>query len=563
MVETSPSTKPFVAADAVTIYRIVSWQRLLSLTVRELTSHQEEEEEGRWSLVEDGCGDNTCWCNEEERHGATSITWSPDGRLVAIGLQDGGVLIHGVEASKDEEGEETMMIRPLHVIRTAFHATVSTGNETEKTELKKSIAFSPRVTRSMARKERKDDDDTTTFNPIHQEAITTTTTTTHSSEQQTKATSILGLTWKRIAPQHSSWSITNEERERRETWKYTSQFISRGNQFLPPPCHADKTQTNLFSPLAHLNVLLVATQNELHWYLQSRYRIMTKALHFLSSSSIRSVNVVCSPDMTTVFCTAEYAMGNKKVCSSYVKILSCPLMATKRFDLQILAASYRSIFTRLRNVKDGIQSALTLWTSALRPLDTKFQRLFQLFRNYNVVTTAMEANSASHSIREELLRFILSGRSTVVGDASNALDQFFTRADMHDQLLLREANGIKASAGSMESKLRSDVQSQIRAIVYETEELYGLIKTYQVTAVESVLVEADVALRLYTSSRMLYLTFERFIAHVVEARSRLNDFLAWMRGTATEIRARGTAADSIMRQHARDRVRTTKNYLCT
>jgi hypothetical protein len=238
-------------------------------------------------------------------------------------------------------------------------------------------------------------------------------------------------------------------------------------------------------------------------------------------------------------------------------------MATKRFDLQILAASYRSIFTGLRNVKDGIQSALTLWTSALRPLDTKFQRLFQLFRNYNVVTAAMEANSASHSIREELLRFILSGRSTVVGDASNALDQFFTRADMHDQLLLREANGIKASAGSMESKLRSDVQSQIRAIVYETEELYGLIKTYQVTAVESVLVEADVALRLYTSSRMLYLTFERFIAHVVEARSRLNDFLAWMRGTATEIRARGTAADSIMRQHARDRVRTTKNYLCT
>ena len=43
------------------------------------------------------------------------------------------------------------------------------------------------------------------------------------------------------------------------------------------------------------------------------------------------------------------------------------------------------------------------------------------------------------------------------------------------------------------------------------------------------------------------------MAHVVEARSRLNDFLAWMRGTATEIRARGTAADSILRQHARDR----------
>jgi hypothetical protein len=283
---------------------------------------------------------------------------------------------------------------------------------------------------------------------------------------------------------------------------------------------------------------------------------MSNTLNFWSPSSIKGVNMVCSPDLSTVLCVAEHQPDEKgtPIFSSGVRVFSCPLLASKRFDLQILAASYRSIFSRLKSVKIGMQSALVSWGSALRPLDMKFQRLFQLFRNYNVVTTDFEVSSTSQAIREELLRFILSGRSTVVGDASNALDQFFTRADMHDQLLLREAGGIKASLGSIESKLRTTVQSEIRALVYETDELYGIIKTHEVTAADSILVEVDVALKLYTTSRILFLTFERFMAHVVDARSRVNDFLAWIRGTATEIRARGTAADSILRQLARDRV---------
>jgi hypothetical protein len=539
------------AADSVTVYRIVSWQRLLALSNKELTSHEEGGDDD-WDLAEDGCrapvktNDDES-INHDSIHGATSLTWSPDGRLIAIGLQDGGVLIRSVEVSeKEDEGEEK---KSMHIIRTAFHAREEVTVEEKPprnnvVDLKK-ITFSPRVTRSMAAKQQRDE------TPESKEA-------TPQKKQPSRSTAVIGMTWKRVAPYHSSWPLSSDEWERRESWKYTSQLIHRGNKFLPPECYHDTAanEKNLFSPLAHLNVLCVATQNELHWYLQSRYRIMSNTLNFWSPSSIKGVNMVCSPDLSTVLCVAEHQPDEKgtPIFSSGVRVFSCPLLASKRFDLQILAASYRSIFSRLKSVKIGMQSALVSWGSALRPLDMKFQRLFQLFRNYNVVTTDFEVSSTSQAIREELLRFILSGRSTVVGDASNALDQFFTRADMHDQLLLREAGGIKASLGSIESKLRTTVQSEIRALVYETDELYGIIKTHEVTAADSILVEVDVALKLYTTSRILFLTFERFMAHVVDARSRVNDFLAWIRGTATEIRARGTAADSILRQHARDRV---------
>ncbi len=66
---------------------------------------------------------------------------------------------------------------------------------------------------------------------------------------------------------------------------------------------------------------------------------------------------------------------------------------------------------------------------------------------------------------------------------------------------------------------------------------------------------------------ILFLAFERCLAHVVEARGRLHDLLAWIRGTASQVRARGTAMDSIQRQNARNRrvpdgvIRRVSNFL--
>ena len=197
-----------------------------------------------------------------------------------------------------------------------------------------------------------------------------------------------------------------------------------------------------------------------------------------------------------------------------------------------------------------MEAALQSWKSALRPLDTKFQGFAQLLVQYNV-NSAQTSSCPADSIRLEFLRFILSGRSTVAGNASSALDQFFTRATMHDQLLQREARGVESSVASMEGAFRSQVLSSIRAVVYEAEELYGRAKAQ--TTNDSNLIDPEVAPRLYASTRVLFLTFDQCLGYVIEARTRLHDLLAWMRGTASQVRAWGTASDSMQRQNARAR----------
>ena len=75
---------------------------------------------------------------------------------------------------------------------------------------------------------------------------------------------------------------------------------------------------------------------------------------------------------------------------------------------------------------------------------------------------------------------------------------------------------------TMESNLRSNVLSSIRAVVYEAEELYGLATRSSSSSIgggsakqttmnngsNHNLIDADMALRLYASSRVLYLTFD-------------------------------------------------------
>ena len=98
-----------------------------------------------------------------------------------------------------------------------------------------------------------------------------------------------------------------------------------------------------------------------------------------------------------------------------------------------------------------------------------------------------------------------------------------------DQIFQWEARGVEASASSVEGILRSNVLSHLRAVVYETEELYGLARA-QGNSEKVSFIDPEMTLRLYTASRLLFLTFQRCIAQIVEARSRLHDFLAWMRG---------------------------------
>jgi len=607
-------------AESIDIHRIVSWQRLLSLTPDQLTSSKFNDDDDdldssdsivlrenkEWEYAEDGGGplfqrlvssedemmdDTNNNTNVETSlpaaKGATFICWSPDGRCVAIGLVDGGVLIHDVEPeATDDDAAQASGHRALHIIhppppqqRSIMANLLSfneEGNESDKVEEQsatseeaepsrnKKVAFSPRVTRSMA--SRRGD---TNLSSVQQQTIDE-----YDDDMAFQPTSaVIGMSWNRVSPPHSSWSLEKEEWEMKESWAHSSQLIDRGRYFLPSDCFntfksSDKARVDgSFSPLAHLNVLCVATSSDLHWYLQGRYRIGSIPHGFDIGGHNTGIDLVCSPDLTSLLVISKQPQLSKG--SRVAALYTTPLLGERRFDMQIFSALYRSIFSRLRDIREGIRSSTDSWRLALRPLDTKFQGLFKLLCNYNVAQPNDSVVDCAAAIRLELLRCILSGRSSVSGDASNVLDQFFTRPQMHDQLFQREIKSVEASVASMEAKLRSKILAPIRALVYETDELYGIARSRDCDASSSTLIDPEEALRLYTFARILFLSFERCLAHVVEARGRLHDLLAWIRGTASQVRARGTATDSIQRQNARNRrvpdgvIRRVSNFLST
>jgi hypothetical protein len=449
----------------------------------------------------------------------------------------------------------------------------ATSNKAEPSRNNRA-AFSPRVTRSMVSRRK----ETNALSSIQQQPIDENNNDTTCAYLDRDAIyqstcAVIGMAWNRVSPPHSSWSLKKEEWEMKESWTHLSQLIDRGRYFLPTDCYDTTLKTKQkagvggsFSPLAHLNVLCVATSHELHWYLQGWYRIGSISHDFEIEGHNTGVDLVCSPDLTSVLVISKRPQSSNSL-RAMATLYKTPLLGERRFDMQIISALYRSIFSRLREIREGIRSSADSWRSALRPLDTKFQGLFTLLCNYNVSQPNDSVADCAAAIRLELLRCILSGRSSVSGDASNALDHFFTRPQMHDQLFQREIKGVEASVASMEAKLRSKVLSPIRVLVYETGELYGIARSRDCDKHSSTLIDPEIALRLDTSAKILFLSFERCLLYVVEARGRLHDFLAWIRGTASQIRARGTAMDSIQRQNARNRrvpdgvIRRVSNFL--
>jgi len=399
-----------------------------------------------------------------------------------------------------------------------------------------------------------------------------------------------------------------DECEALETWKHASQLLDKGvGYYLPDPhrfandssggggagddgMRMMKTASFRQGLVAEgaLDVLCVATTSEIHWYLRGRYRILSVS-HGLSTASLMSlspsssileeqdsssssgggdgcvIDLVCSPDLGTLLAVSNVDAYDTN--RQTAKLFSTPLLPRKRFELQYLSYAYASLFSRLWDVKKGIREALMSWRTTLRPLDTKFNGLSKLLCDYGVDGADNNADDhGSESIRLEFLKFILRGRVTIKStsttsasaaaatssSSTSALDQFFTRAQMHDTLLQREAKMIESCASSTEVILRARVLASIRAIVYEAQELYGVAYS-RVSSMEDVdcFIDIKTALCLYKASQSLFLTFNQCLQNVIEARSRIHDLLTWLRGTAAQVRAWGTASDSVQRRNAK------------
>ncbi|KAL7446058.1 hypothetical protein ACHAXH_009670, partial [Discostella pseudostelligera] len=518
-------------------------------------------------------------------------------------------------------------------------------------EQERPVSFSPRVTRSMAEKRegavsggkgvgiRGEE----TKQSITASSLSSPEFPMNSSFAARVVAPVVGMTWNQLLPlvrrrrrhdgQRLSYSsppddngtdedqyhedmedakFAEDEMDIRESWRYTSQLIEKGaGHFLPNNCQPATTKAITFQQqngrrlgrgrrggeglVAHLNVMCVATTEDIHLYLQGQYRILSIPHGFSSVSDERSsstsqdgdggggvprvggdsggIDMVCSPDLSTLLAVVTrqrqfVASTSTSTNNSVAKLFRTTLLPRQRFELQFLSASYRSLFSHLWDARRSFRAVYVSWKSALRPLDVKFSGLVKLLSDYGVkrpVTRdggGMGDGGGSDSIRLEFLRFILSGRSSVsrgndsssTSSTSAALDQFFTRPQMHDMLLQKEFRGVEVSLSSTEVLLRSRALHSIRAVVYEAEELCGIACAWEKQEIHSSsgeLVDVDMALNLYNASRQLYLSFNQCLGYIVEARTRVRDLLAWIRGTAARVRAWGTAPDSIQRKNAK------------
>jgi len=170
------------------------------------------------------------------------------------------------------------------------------------------------------------------------------------------------------------------------------------------------------------------------------------------------------------------------------------------------------------------------------------------------------------------LNCILGGHSKQSTNTSNAIDQFFTHLLMNNQLLQHWVWSLKKNVADIEGIIRKKILGPVRALMYDVGELHGLVKVMNVEssgcsydeldededeegemACEVPLMSEHTSLRLYEASEVLFFVTEQCVSQLVEIRFRLNCMMKWIRGTASQVKARGTAIDSVQRENAKKR----------
>ena len=119
---------------------------------------------------------------------------------------------------------------------------------------------------------------------------------------------------------------------------------------------------------------------------------------------------------------------------------------------------------------------------------------------------------------------------------------------------------VEAAASNAEEQIRRCVLAPSRSLIWDSSELRGVAGAMHSASAwidESSdacpLVGPTQANQLFGAIQELHLCVEACLADIIEARCRLRDLLGWIRSTSSQVKARGTAPDSALREHARKR----------
>ena len=292
--------------------------------------------------------------------------------------------------------------------------------------------------------------------------------------------------------------------------------------------HEATTPTALPECKTPLSILCVSTTHELELYLHGRYPIL-KLPRMQSKIAFPPPKVVASHDLTHLVVYSE----------PRVSFYHLPFLKHDRYPLQTIASLHSSIVSHLSMLQQSIPEVLNAWKSSLKPLDTKLQPLQRLLRNYGV---------DDQPLGSVLKQYILVGHTSDSSSVANAMDQFFTSVQMNDQLLQRMERSLHGSLANVESQARKSLLSPTQALVFQIQELSGFIQFHKSNDKDSSALQ-----ELVDASQFLWVCVESILKSIVESRFKVRDFCGYLRHAGSQIKAKGTAPQSVQRENAKKR----------
>jgi len=340
------------------------------------------------------------------------------------------------------------------------------------------------------------------------------------------------LFWSQVGRPHAAWTLTNEEKDRSEEWKYRCDYLDRSSLFLPPSSYdynggskderkgSKNCRPGAKAPLSLL--CAVTNTGELQLLIHGRYPIAT-----LPHKNALRPTIICSSDLIHISILKQ---SNPASNPSSLDIYSIPAFDIHRYSLQTISALYSSIKCHLKAMQEGVPAVTSAWKNALRPLDMKMEGLSKILTNYGIPALNLGSVLNSH---------IILGRTW---EHANALEQFWTGVQMNDQLLVRMQKSLHNALAGVETMARSNLLAPVRSLVISVQQLHGL---------DSELLPET--LRLCRCTKILLFTTEYLVFQIVQNRLRIRDFVSWLRCASSAVKAQDTPPDSVQSENARKR----------
>ena len=281
--------------------------------------------------------------------------------------------------------------------------------------------------------------------------------------------------------------------------------------------------------------------------------------------------VVASNDLAHWLATASNTTSMTG-SSNFLTLYHTPFLKRDRYALQQIATLHTSITAHLQTIERSVSIVADSWKTSLRPLDQKLKPLTNLLRNYGVEVNEPKDGSSNTTttLSNVMKEYIMMGHVNHSTSIANAMDQFFTGIQMNDQLVQRMERSLLSSMANVEATAIRCLLRPTQALGWQIQELSGLVQFFsnieqtddgiQTTDSADLENKSHLVQDLMDATEQLWISVENVMTSIVAGRMLVRDFCGWLRHAGSQVKARGTAPNSVQRENAKKR-RITQDVL--